>query len=121
TRLPALCLLALLSPGASPGAQNIAPPPEPIKPTEAQLKEIRERLEDLGEKLTRMKNKGIRDPWLADVEVYHKAGEWALRHGEFYTRGPKGKQTSDVDLALEVLGEGLIRANQQLLRAEDPW
>jgi len=55
TRLPALCLLALPSPGTSPGAQNIAPPPEPIKPTEAQLKEIRDRLEDLGEKLTRMK------------------------------------------------------------------
>ena len=50
---------------------------------------------------------------LADVEVYHKAVDWALRHNEFF-------KPDEFKGAVEVLAEGMGRA-QSLLKGETPW
>jgi hypothetical protein len=49
----------------------------------------------------------------AEVEVYHKAGVWALREGEFYTE-------KDVAMTLAVLKRGLERA-RELAEGRRPW
>jgi len=50
---------------------------------------------------------------MPDVEVYHKAVDWALRHNEFF-------KPEEFKTAAEVLAEGLVRA-QALARGESPW
>ena len=50
---------------------------------------------------------------LPDVEIFHKAVDWAARDGEFY-------RSNEVDVARGLLSQGMERAAR--LRAGDaPW
>jgi dienelactone hydrolase len=104
--------LALVSAAPALAAQNFAPP-EPVKPADEQLKEIGKKLGKLVDKIADLKRAGIRDPFLADAEIYAKAGEWISRHGEFYDK-------NTIDWTLEALDRGLLRA-AQMSRGESPW
>src|SRR2546423_901589 len=96
------------------GAQQVrsfAPPKvEPPDKETAQL--IAERTEALESDVARIKKLGVRDPNLADVEIFLKAALRIAEHNEYYKNG--GKQT------LAVLDQGLLRASQQG-RGYAPW
>lgn len=88
--------------------------PPPVQNLQAEmLKAIKERTEQLGKELTRLRTLGVKDPFLADVEIFHKAALWIVNHNEFYHKD-SGKW------ALAVLERGLLRA-AQLARGESPW
>ncbi len=109
-RLLASWLLAIAAPGLF--AQDFAPP-EPLKPADEQLATIRSRVNKLYAAVKSLRRQGVRDPVLADVEIYAKAGEWILRHGEFYDK-------NYADWTLEELNRGLLRASQAAM-GESPW
>ncbi|MBL9115131.1 MAG: hypothetical protein JNJ83_08985 [Verrucomicrobiaceae bacterium] len=50
---------------------------------------------------------------LPDIEVYHKAVDWALRHNEFFKQ-------EEPKVALELLAEGMARA-EALTKGDAPW
>src|SRR5581483_7351499 len=77
----------------------------PVKVTEEQLDAIKQRLDRLEQVVSSLRRRGVRDPVLADIEVYLKAAEWMRSHGEFY--GPKY-----ADWTLEAIDRGLLRAGQ---------
>jgi predicted esterase len=93
-------------------AQNYAPPPAKA-PDKATLQAIAEKTSKLGQTLDTMRRQGVRDPYLAEVEIYHKAATWIVRHNEFYHK-EAGAET------LAVLDRGLLRASQ-LAQGEAPW
>lgn len=99
-----LCLFLVLSLASSANAQT-AP--------DAQGKVIAEKLQQLQTQIEAIKAKDP-DPFLlADVQVFAKAAEWALRHHEFYT-------PQYADHAIKGLDTGLARA-ALLLKGEFPW
>lgn len=93
-------------------AQNFAPPPTQA-PDAAKLKDIAERAGRLDRRLAGLRRQNVRDPYLADVEIYHKAAVWITRHNEFF-------QKEAADWTLEELDRGLVRV-AQLGQAETPW
>ncbi|HXG10187.1 MAG TPA: prolyl oligopeptidase family serine peptidase [Gemmataceae bacterium] len=93
-------------------AQEFQPPPAQA-PDPGKLKEIAERTERLGRRLLALRRQNVRDPYLAEVEIYHKAAEWIVHHNEFY-------QKEAADWTLEALDRGLLRA-AQLAQGESPW
>jgi len=103
-----LSILSLLAQTPSPYA-----PPEPIKPSEEVLKKIEERKDKLTRNIQQLRRLNVRDPNLADIEVYLKAANWITRHNEFY-------QKEFADWTLEALDRGLLRASQQAM-GEAPW
>src|SRR4051794_488682 len=109
---PSLALLSLASAVVMSAALALAAPP-PRQPEGEARKAIEERLERLRRGLDTLRRQGVRDPSLADIEVYHKAVVWVLRHGELPDK-------EDADRALAVLDRGLLRAGQQA-RGEAPW
>lgn len=88
--------------------------PERYKPTDAERAELQQRLDALGKALATLPRGRTHelDAW-ADVAVYHKAGTWALRLGEFYN-------AKDIAVAVKVVERGLERA-AQLAKGEKPW
>jgi hypothetical protein len=107
-----LALLALALLAATAAAFQYAPPPS-AAPEAATLKAIDERGDQLTKALDNLRRKGVRDPALADVEVYQKAALWVKGHNEYY-------QKQAGEWALEALDNGLLRASQQA-RGETPW
>jgi dienelactone hydrolase len=103
-----LCLSLLCAVVFTPLAAAYAQPaPEPI------AKQIAEKLAQLQEQVKALKAKDL-DPYLlADVEVYAKAADWAIRHQEFYT-------PDYATHALQGLETGLARA-EKLLSGASPW
>ncbi len=93
-------------------AAQYAPPPSQA-PDSATRKAIEERIGKLEQVLEQLRRQGAADPFLADVEVCHKAAVWILRQEEFY-------QKAATDWTLTVLDRGLLRASQQA-RGEAPW
>jgi predicted esterase len=93
-------------------AQNYAPPPSK-PPDETTLKAIKDKTEKLGRALASLRKQDVRDPWLAEVAIYHKAAEWIVRHNEFY-QPDAGRWT------LEALDRGQLRASQAA-HGESPW
>jgi dienelactone hydrolase len=93
-------------------AQNYAPPPSEA-PGEAARKTIADNTSKLGQMVDSLRRQGVRDPYLAEVEIFHKAATWIVRHGEFYHKDA-GTWT------MEVLDRGLLRAHQ-LAQGEAPW
>jgi predicted esterase len=94
-------------------AARAAPPEKPFLPDPAALKVIDERSDRLGRALAELRRLGVSDAILTDIEIYHKAAAWAVRHGEL-----SGAEASK--RALAVLDRGLLRASQQA-RGESPW
>jgi pimeloyl-ACP methyl ester carboxylesterase len=88
-------------------------PPAPMPPDDATRKQIESRTDELRKVVERMRAAGVKDPFLADIEIYQRAAEMILKHGEFYGKDA-GKWT------LDVLDRGFLRASQQL-RGESPW
>jgi predicted esterase len=93
-------------------SQNFAPP-QPKVPDAETRQTITQRTKALGEAVADLAAAGVRDPFLADVAVYHKAAEWLARHGEFY-------QEDTAKQAIAVLDRGLLRATFAR-RGETPW
>jgi pimeloyl-ACP methyl ester carboxylesterase len=110
-RLP-IALAALASAVCLLPAQSYAPPAV-VPPTDDQKKDITARSEKLQERLNQVQRRGVRDPILADVAVYLKAAQWITRHDEFY-----GDKTAA--WTLDVLADGLLRANQAA-QGDSPW
>ena len=115
----ALLGLASVGPGQQPEKkppQKKAQPkvdPAANKPDAAALKLIAEKTERLRTELEGLKAKGVSDDVLADVEVYRKAAEWIVRHGEWFV-ADNGKAT------LNVLDRGLARA-KAAAEGKTPW
>ncbi len=111
-RWPVFALLLVLT--AILAAQPVLtfPPPKLTPPD----KETRETIDLRAAKLTTaledLRAKGVRDPHLADVEMYLVAVKRALKHEEFYPGTTKGLVT--------VLDQGLLRADLAS-RGESPW
>lgn len=88
-------------------------PPDAKPPDKATQDAIVAKTRQLGQALAVMQRQGVRDPVFADVEIYHKAANWIVRHNEFFSEqfGP---------WTVAVLDRGLLRASQAL-RGESPW
>lgn len=93
-------------------AQDFSPP-KSNKPDEATRKALKAKLDKLGRELTELKRLGVRDPVMAEVEVFHKAATWITRHDEFYHK-------DSADWTDKVLDRGLLRASQAA-QGEGPW
>jgi dienelactone hydrolase len=93
-------------------AQNYAPPP-PSMPDKVTLDAIADKTEKLGQTIDSLRRKGVRDPYLAEAEIFHKAAVWIVRHNEFY-------QPSFGAWTVDVLGQGLARA-KQISEGKAPW
>jgi predicted esterase len=109
-----LTIVLVLSAGvliAAPPAQY-APPPT-VKPGAEVLKKIEERQDKLNRMLRQLRQLGVKDPILADIEIYAKAAEWIVRHNEFYHKDA-------AEWTVEALERGLFRASQQA-QGEIPW
>ena len=86
-----------------------APPP----PDAAVVKALGQQVDKLERKIATLQRLGVADPYLAEVEIYHKAAIWVLEHKEFNQKGI-------ADWTREILDRGLLRAAQQE-RGETPW
>jgi dienelactone hydrolase len=93
-------------------AQHYAPPSS-RPPDEDTLKAIADKTTKLGELITALARQNVRDPYLAEAEVYHKAATWIVRHNEFY-------QPEASAWTLDALDRGLLRA-RQMAQGETPW
>jgi predicted esterase len=93
-------------------AQNFAPPAAQA-PDESKLKAIAAKTDRLGKALASIRKQNVRDPALAEVEIYHKAAVWIVRHNEWYSK-------DSADWTLDVLDRGLVRA-AQVTSGEAPW
>jgi hypothetical protein len=89
------------------------PRPKVTPPEKKTLETIESRTDQLTKALERLVKLGVRDPALADIEVYLKAAKWIVRYNEFF-----GENSQAWTLA--VLDRGLLRASQQA-RGETPW
>ncbi len=78
---------------------------------------LRERTDALGQAIDQLRDQLTETPpllrFLPDVQVYHKAVDWALRHSLFFKEG-------EFKTAEELLAEGTERA-KQLANGKTPW
>ena len=93
-------------------AQNFAPPPTNL-PSPEILTEIRVKTDRLGKAIASLRKQGVRDPALADVEIFHQAALAIAEHQEFFLKD-SGEST------LNVLDRGLLRA-KFAAAGESPW
>jgi pimeloyl-ACP methyl ester carboxylesterase len=93
-------------------AQNFAPPPAKPPKDEVQ-KKIADSMNKLNKAIRSLDRQKIRDPWLAEVEIYYKAASWLVKHKEFY-------QPQAAEWTLEALDRGMVRA-KQLAQGDMPW
>ncbi|MBC7815701.1 MAG: hypothetical protein IAG10_02250, partial [Planctomycetaceae bacterium] len=97
-------------------------------PADADAAAIRSGLSDLQKAIGELKSKKPDERLLADVEIYAKAVEWALRHNEFYlpkppADGSKPKtepKSKYPQYALTALKTGLKRA-EELAAGKPSW
>ena len=99
---------------ASPAAVRPIPPPG-VAIADADRAELKGKIEALGEEIeslgNELKNKPALRELLPDVQIFHKAADWAVRYNEFFN--PK-----DVATAKKLLDMGMERAKE--LRAGKP-
>ena len=93
-------------------AQDFSPS-KSNKPDEATRKSIVARTDKLGKELTELRRLNVRDHVLAEIEIFHKAATWILRHDEFYDK-------NSADWTDKVLDRGLLRASQAA-QGDNPW
>jgi predicted esterase len=106
-------LAGLCSAFQKPAPSSSYAPPAVVAPGQDVVKTIEERRDKLTRALANLRKLGVKDPALADVEVYLKAASWIARHNEWYA-----KEAGDWTVA--ALDRGLLRASQQM-RGEAPW
>ncbi len=104
--------VAILATAGLVVAQNFAPPPSK-PPDSTTLNALAAKLTKLGQALESLRRQGVRDPILAEVEVYHKAVTWIVRHNEFL-------EDAAGDWTLAAADRGLLRASQAA-QGESPW
>lgn len=132
-----LCVLLLLAAGvvlADGPKDNVADQVRPIPPPGVPLPEadkaaLTKGLGELRAAIDAAAKAQEKNPKLADllpdVEVYHKAVDWALRYNEFLigkdaTKDNKKDFEKEVKVANELLAEGRQRA-EQLKNGQWPW
>lgn len=99
---------------ASPAAAQQSKAPQVYRPTAAEREQIAARTAELAKALATLAEKEtLSGEDLADVAVYHKAAEWIVRHGEFFTK-------DTVAMTLKALDRGLARA-LDLAKGQTPW
>src|SRR6516165_2525893 len=103
-----LCLLTLTATAALS-----LPQPTSTPPAADVLAAINKSADLLAKKLAALRAQGVRDHLLADIEIYHKAATWIVRHDEFY-------QKDSAERTLAVLDRGHLRLSQ-LARGDSPW
>jgi predicted esterase len=97
-----LAPLALLVAGTNLLAQDFSPPPSRA-PSPAILKAIAAKTARLRQVIASLRKQGLADPWLAELEVFHRAATRIVRENEFY-------QKDSPAWTLEALDRGLFRA-----------
>jgi hypothetical protein len=99
-----------------PDNVNRIPPPG-IKVPDADRQELQAGVDQLGKEIdglrTALKGKPQLLELLPDVQVYHKAVDWALRYDEFY-------KPAELNTARTLLKEGMERA-KELREGKAPW
>src|SRR5882762_9489019 len=104
-----LAMALVLARAPVTGAQNVPPhiPPPGIPVPDADRQELRAEVDALGKHISALKRKFASDAphlsLLPDVEVFHKAVDWALRYDEFF-------ETKQITFAKTVLRQGRERA-----------
>lgn len=93
-------------------AQQYDPPP-PKAPDAATLQKVKDETAKLKAAAQELTQKDLNDPRIPDIEIYAKAGEWIVRHNEWFTAGA-GEQT------LAVLAEGVARL-ESAKDGKSPW
>jgi hypothetical protein len=99
-------------------ADNVRPiPPPGVAVPEAEAKALQQGLTDLRAAIDAAAKAQAKNPLLADllpdVEVYHKAVDWALKYNEVH-------KLTELKSAQEILAEGRQRADQ-LKSGQHPW
>lgn len=109
-----LCVIALPLFATPAFAQTAYPSAKKLKISAKDRKEITAKLARLQAAVAGLKRNAKLDrQLLADVEIYAKAGEWILRHGEFYRKN-FARNT------VKALNTGLKRA-ADLKAGKSPW
>jgi dienelactone hydrolase len=88
-------------------------PPAVKPPDAATLKAIAAKTDKLEKTLAMLRKNNVRDPRLAETEIFYRAAVWIVRHNEWY-------QPTFADWTLDVLDRGLLRASQ-IAQGEAPW
>ncbi len=105
-----LLVTALLAGAAQPKPARVPPPGLAI--TEKDRAALRAGAEALAKEIEALRSSPQRE-LLPDVEIFHKAVDWALRYDEFY-------RSNEVGLARALLKTGLERA-RQLREGQPAW
>jgi pimeloyl-ACP methyl ester carboxylesterase len=118
-----LACLLLVSVGFADGpkdnrADQVRPVPPPgIKIADAERAELEKGVAELGKEIealrTALKGKPALLDLLPDVQIYHKAVDWALRYDQFY-------KPQEVEVARDMLKRGIERA-KALSEGKAPW
>src|SRR6266581_3096679 len=92
-------------------------PPSGIKISEADRAELEAGVAELGKEIESLggelkSRRGLVD-LLPDVQIYHKAVDWALRYDEFY-------KSNEAQVARALLQQGIERA-KALADGRTPW
>src|SRR6266516_2537265 len=122
-RLALLLPLTLLAPALADGPVDNVPakvrpiPPPGIALSETDRAELAEGVGNLGREIEslrgELRSKARLLELLPDVQIYHKAVEWALKYNEFF-------KTNEPTVARVLLKQGLERA-QALRDGQAPW
>lgn len=96
----------------APSAKKFAPP-KSNAPDETTAKAIAAKTAELRKAIDALRRQGVRDPWLADVEIFENAARAIVQHDEFYHKD-SGAWT------LDTLDKGLLRA-RMLSTGDTPW
>ena len=109
-------LVALRLDAAAPAARADTAPPAGLPISETDRAELEKGAAQLGREIEalRAQTRGTAEErLLPDVQIYHKAVDWALRYNEFL-------RTNETALARTLLKQGLERA-RQLGEGKAPW
>ncbi len=104
-------VLTVLTLASLPAQDFKAPANNP--PDEKTRQLLADKAHELGQLIVDLRRKGLGDPVLAEVEIFHKAAVWIMRHSEFFQK-EAGQWT------LGVLDHGLLRA-RQANAGDFPW
>lgn len=113
-----LALLARHAAAAEDALDKVKPiPPPGISVPDADRAELEKGVLELGNEIETLRadlsGKPASLELLPDVQIYHKAVDWALRYNEFY-------RTNEIQTARQLLTEGMARA-KALQSGHAPW